>query len=62
MNDLYELVSLISKTKLKTGGLMSAILEPGSRMAQFYDGIASGRSSTMSRPKPFWEKTERQIP
>ncbi|MDX2135077.1 MAG: hypothetical protein SFV52_09830 [Saprospiraceae bacterium] len=42
MHDLIELVGLVNKTKLKSTGLWSAILEPQSKMEQLFEGIYRG--------------------
>jgi hypothetical protein len=46
MLDLIELVSLTQKTKLKGSNLIGLILEPGTRMEQLYEAIASKKVST----------------
>lgn len=44
MNDLIELVQLFNKTKLKTNGLLSVVLEPGSKMEQLYEAIVQKKA------------------
>lgn len=51
MNDLIELVQLFNKTKLKTNGLLSVVLEPGSKMEQLYDAIAQRKVTTDDEAK-----------
>ncbi|HMX39517.1 MAG TPA: hypothetical protein PKD78_04285 [Saprospiraceae bacterium] len=43
MNDLIELVQLTSKTKLKIGGALKLIIEPGSKMEQLYEAVESSQ-------------------
>ncbi|MEI6412052.1 MAG: hypothetical protein WCR52_21855 [Bacteroidota bacterium] len=46
MQELIELVRLINATKLKSTGLWSIILEPGSKMEQLFEAIQQGQVST----------------
>jgi len=46
MYDLIELVSLVNKTKLKSNGVLTAILEQNSKMEQLFEAIYKGEVLT----------------
>lgn len=61
MRDLIELVGLIHKTKLKVGGALKFILEPGSKMEALYEAIAKGQVQTDDDARKLFESSAEDL-
>jgi len=55
MNDIVELVNLLSKTKLQMNGVWSAVIEPNSKMERLYEAIQQRKVLTDEDAKAYFE-------
>jgi hypothetical protein len=61
MRDLIELVGLIHRTKLKVGGALKFILEPGSKMEALYEAIAQRQVQTDDDARKLFEASAEDV-